>query len=266
MFTLVDNFRHLNTPMRHDKLVIFEGIDGSGKRTLANAFAQELAARGLKLFNLVHWCAKEKRIPLAEEVNEDVLMTTEPTWAWIGIAIRQELIRKGQEHDALSIAHGYALDRMILYKRLIIPALAAGKFVIQERGVPSSLVYQPLQKNPMSADEVGAIPGNKIAIENTPGHIVVAKLSAKTAMNRLGARTGKDDNAIFEKEDFLARAAERYESDWFKNFWESRGAQVHYIDCERTVAETTAAAAVLAKKLFPEEDGRAPEANLRLRF
>jgi thymidylate kinase len=237
--------------MANDKFVIFEGIDGSGKRTLANAFANELTNRGKSVFNLVHWCAKEKRIPLAEEVSEDILMTTEPTWAWIGIAIRQELIRKGQEHDAMSIAHGYALDRMILYKRLIIPALAAGKFVIQERGVPSSLVYQPLQKNPMSVDEVSAIPGNKIAILNAPGHIVVAKLSAKTAMTRLGARTGKDDNAIFEKEDFLARAAERYESDWFKNFWETRGTQVHYINCERPINETCASAVELAKEIFP---------------
>ena len=110
----------------YPNFIMFEGIDGSGKRTLANAFANELASRGLGVFNLVHWCTKEKRLPLSEEVAEDILMTTEPTWAWIGIAIRQELIRKGQEHDAFSIAHGYALDRMILYKRLVVPALEAG--------------------------------------------------------------------------------------------------------------------------------------------
>jgi len=234
----------------YPQFIMFEGIDGSGKRTLAYAFANELASRGLGIFNLVHWCTKEKRIPLVEEVPEEILMTTEPTWAWIGIAIRQELIRKGQEHDAFSIAHGYALDRMILYKRLVIPALLSGKFVIQERGVPSSLVYQPLQKNPMSIEEVGAIPGNKIAIENAPGHLVIAKLSAKTAMARLGGRTGKDDNAIFEKEDFLARAAREYESDWFKNMWTERGTQLHYIDCDRSIKETTADAAALANKIF----------------
>lgn len=237
--------------MKHDRFIMFEGIDGSGKRTLANAFANELASRGLGVFNLVHWCTKEKRIPLAEEVPEEILMTTEPTWAWIGIAIRQELIRKGQEHDSFSIAHGYALDRMILYKRLVIPALNAGKFVIQERGVPSSLVYQPLQKNPMSVEEVGAIPGNKIAIDNAPGHLVIARISAKTAMSRLGGRTGKDDNAIFEKEDFLARAAREYEAEWFKKMWADRGTQIHYIDCERGIKETTADAAALAQIIFP---------------
>lgn len=236
----------------YPNFIMFEGIDGSGKRTLANAFANELASRGLGVFNLVHWCTKEKRLPLSEEVAEDILMTTEPTWAWIGIAIRQELIRKGQEHDAFSIAHGYALDRMILYKRLVVPALEAGKFVIQERGVPSSLVYQPLQKNPMSVEEVSAIPGNKIAIENAPGHLVIAKLSAKTAMARLGGRTGKDDNAIFEKEDFLARAAAEYEADWFKKMWTERGTQLHYIDCERPIEETTAAAVALARKIFTQ--------------
>jgi len=237
--------------MSNDKFVIFEGIDGSGKRTLAYAFANELAARGMNIFNLVHWCTKEKRIPLAEQISDDILMTTEPTWAWIGIAIREELIRKGQEHDAFSIAHGYALDRMILYKRLIIPALAAGKYIIQERGVPSSLVYQPIQKNPMTVDEVSAIPGNKIAIDNAPGHIVIAKISAKTAMARLGGRTGKDDNAIFEKEDFLTRAAERYESAWFKDFWESRGTKVHYFDAEQPLESAKIAAAKLANEIFP---------------
>jgi thymidylate kinase len=235
----------------HEKFVIFEGIDGSGKRTLAQAFANELATREMDVFNLVHHCAKEKHIPTAEQISAQILMTTEPTWAWIGIAIREELIKKGQEHDALSIAHGYALDRMILYKRLVVPSLAAGKYVIQERGVPSSLVYQPIQKNPMTIEEVCAIPGNQIAILNAPGHIVVAKVSAKTAMTRLGARTEKNDNAIFEKESFLAKAAERYESEWFRNFWESRGTKVHYFDAAQPIETAKAAAAQLANEIFP---------------
>ena len=237
--------------MINGKFVIFEGIDGSGKRTLAEAFANELAKRGHTIFDLMNWCKKEKRLPYAEEVSDQIIMSGEPTFASVGLAIREDLIKKGQNYDAVSIAHGYALDRMILYKRLILPALAAGKYVIQERGVPSSMVYQPIQKDPLSLEDIIAIPGNEFAIANAPGHIVIAKVSAKICMERLGARTGKNDNAIFEKESFLTKAAERYGSAWFKKFWEDRGTQVHYFDAAQPLEAAKLAAAKLADKIFP---------------
>ncbi len=237
--------------MANDKFVIFEGIDGSGKRTLAEAFANELAKRGHRVFDLTEWCQREHRIPDADEIKDNIILSGEPTFASVGRAVRDELIRKGQGYDAVSISHGYALDRMILYKKLILPALVAGKYVVQERGVPSSMVYQPLQKNPLSLDEIIAIPGNKFTIDNAPAHIVIAKVPAKTCMDRLNARVGKDDNAIFEKESFLSKAAERYESDWFKKFWEERGTKVHYFDASVSIKEAKAAAARLANEIFP---------------
>jgi dTMP kinase len=237
--------------MTYDKFVIFEGIDGSGKRTLAKVFADILKERGHSVLDLVDLWRRTNHIPLAERIEEDVIISAEPTFAGVGLAVRNDLIRKGQGYDALSISHGYALDRMILYKRLILPALAAGKFVLQERGVPSSLVYQPIQNNPLSLEEVMNIPGNKFTIENAPGHLVIAKVSAKTAMGRLGSRVGKDDNAIFEKESFLAKAEERYGSDWFKKFWEERGTKVRYLDAERPLETVKSDAIRLANEIFP---------------
>jgi dTMP kinase len=237
--------------MMSDKFVIFEGIDGSGKRTLAKIFAGVLQERGRTVFDLVDLWRRTNHIPLAEKIKEDVLISAEPTFAGVGLAVRNDLIRKGEGYDAVSIAHGYALDRMILYKRLLLPSLAAGKYVLQERGVPSSLVYQPIQKNPLSLSEVANIPGNKFTIENAPGHIIIAKVSARTGMSRLGARVGKDDNAIFEKESFLAKAAERYESDWFRKFWEERGTQIHYFNAEQSLESAKTEATLLARQIFP---------------
>lgn len=237
--------------MKHDKFVIFEGIDGSGKRTLAEIFANELAKRGHAILDLVDWCRKEHCIPNIDDVKQHIILSSEPTFASVGRAVREELIRKGQGYDAVSISHGYALDRIILYKKLLLPALAAGKFVVQERGVPSSMVYQPLQKNPLSLEEIISIPGNKLTIDNAPGHIVIAKVPAKTCIDRLNARVGKDDNAIFEKINFLTRAAERYESDWFKKFWEDRGTKIHYFDASLPIEQAKAGAARLANELFP---------------
>jgi thymidylate kinase len=68
----------------------------------------------------------------------------------------------------MTTAHAFALDRQILYNKFILPALKAGKTIIQERGVVSSLVYQPIQMENLTLRDLLNIDGNNIAIRNAP--------------------------------------------------------------------------------------------------
>ena len=62
----------------------------------------------------------------------------------MGRAIRQDLTSNNYSYPAAAIAQAYALDRLILYTKLLIPLLAAGKCVLQDRGISTTLCYQPL--------------------------------------------------------------------------------------------------------------------------
>ena len=235
----------------HEKFVIFDGIDGSGKTTLAEAFVQTLASRGKTIFHLAQTCKTSGEIPLPWPPSNEIIFSSEPTRAWIGAAIRNELIRNGTDYRGSDVAAAFALDRLILYTRFLIPMLERGAIVVQDRGVSSSIAYQPIMEKAVTLDELLAFPGNALALEHAPKHMVIARCSAKTAIARISARSDKKDDAIFEREDFLTRLAERYGSEWFKKLWEDRGTTVHYIDAEQSLEAVKAEAARLANEIFP---------------
>lgn len=228
--------------------IMLGGIDGCGKGFIAKIIAEEFIKRGMKIFDLREFEKKEKKIPEFKEVkNADVYLSAEMTYAWIGAALREEITRKSNRtYSAESAAHAFALDREILYKRFIIPARNAGKIIIQERGVESSIAYQPIQDDSIALDDILALPGNQLALQNAPDILIIPKLSAETAIKRLAARSEKQDGSIFERLDFLQQLAKRYYSADFKKIFEDRGTKVVYINTEGTLEETRES----AKKLF----------------
>lgn len=235
----------------YPNFVLFEGLDGSGKTTLARAFLAELASRGGKIFDLAAHGKTNGDLPLPWEPKNDIIFSAEPTHSWVGAAIRRELIRNGSSYDGRTVAEAYSLDRFILYKRFLLPMLKAGVPVVSDRNAATSIIYQPIMENGIALEEVLALPGNRQALEHAPGHVVIAKVPAKVCMARISAREDKKDDAIFEKESFLTKAAERYESAWFRELWEKQGSKVHYLNADQPIEAAKADAARLAREIFP---------------
>lgn len=226
------------------KLILIEGIDGSGKGVITDTFKELAEKEGLKCFDLRSYIKKEKDFPEYETIKDyDVILSAEPTHGWVGRAIREELIKDNKrDYSALAVAHAYSLDRKILYKRLLIRALQEGKIVLQERSVVSSLAYQPLQAQlkgeNLTLDTVLKLPGNKLAIEDYPPTVlIITRVDPETAIKRLAERD-KKDLCIFEKLEFQKKLGERYESAWLKLLFEKKGTKILYLDTNQTLEHT----------------------------
>ena len=187
-------------------------------------------SKKLKVLDLKSYWKDSDDIPDFESVSEyEVIISAEPTYALVGKGIRQEIIKKNErEYSAHSTAFAFSLDREILYRKLLIPALKAGKLIFQERGITTSLIYQPVQGN-ISMNEILALPGNKLAMQHSPGLVLIPKVTAQTSIVRLKNRSKKDD-AIFENLKFQEKIRERFESEWFRTLLENHGSKVEYIE------------------------------------
>jgi dTMP kinase len=140
------------------RFVVLEGGDGSGKSTQAARLAAALRARGLS-----------------------VTETREPGGTELGKAIRA-LVLDGGDVDPLAETLLMAADRAQHVAEVIEPALAAGSWVVSDRFVPSSLVYQGIARG-VGVDRVDAV--NQAVLERTaPDLVIVLDVSDETAAQR----------------------------------------------------------------------------------
>jgi len=224
----------------HKRFVMVDGPDGSGKGVIVNALKKWAEQQQIKVFNLRDYCRENNRFPEPDEINDfDAIISSEMSYCWIGSALREEIVRKNNRNYSItSTAHAFSLDREILYNRVIIPALKQGKYVFQERGVISSIVYQPVQGN-IALSEIMRLPGNKLALQNSPNLLIISQVAPETIMQRLSQRQ-KQNKAIFEEINFQRRVEQRYNSQWLKNLFENHGSKVVYLDTNfpKTVDDT----------------------------
>jgi dTMP kinase len=137
------------------KLIVIEGLDGCGKSTHAKLLAAWLRSRGYK-----------------------VVTTDEPTDGLIGQLIKRSL--KGELRLPVAAeALLFAADRAQHVVEVISPALKAGKIVITERYICSSLAYQSARGLSMSWIE--AI--NKHAIK--PDLTILIDVPAEVGLTRV---------------------------------------------------------------------------------
>ena len=220
--------------------VIVDGLDGSGKGAIVDAFQRWAESKGLKVLDLRTYCREKNVFPTADEISaHDAIVSSEPTFCYFGKAIREELVRISDvKYSAMSIAQAFALDREVLYKRVIIPALRMGKYVFQERGLSSSLVYQPVQEH-IQISELLRLPGNKLALEHAPNVLMIVTVKPETVIGRLGIRQ-KADYSIFDNLSFQRKLDARYRSDWLRQLFEQHGSKVFYISSDepKSVDET----------------------------
>jgi dTMP kinase len=101
------------------RFIVFEGGDGSGKSTQVPLLADWLRGRG-----------------------RDVVETREPGGTPLGEMLRTVVLHGDTAVDARAEALLMAADRAEHVSAVIRPALERGSWVISDRHVPSSLVYQ----------------------------------------------------------------------------------------------------------------------------
>lgn len=147
--------------------ISFEGIDRSGKSTQAALLAEALGARALLV-----------REPGGTELSErvrDLLKSPE-----LPITARAEALL-------------FSAARADLVERVIEPALAAGKLVIADRFIDSSLAYQGAARG-LGLEAVGSV-NRWAAGELLPELTVLVSISPEVAAAR-----GAEENDRFEDE------------------------------------------------------------------
>lgn len=216
-----------------------DGLDGSGKGTVVDAYGEWAKQQGLKIFDLREYSKKNHALPEPKELADfQVILSGEPTYDGIGQAIRQEFIKDNDRvYSAKTTAEAFSLDRLVLYKKVILPALAKGKMIIQERGLTTSLCYQPIQGK-ITLKELLDLEGNRFTLINRPDFLLIVVCRPEICLARLRKRLAKQDQAIFEKLTFLRKADKRFRSPWFAEIFQKQGSMVGYLDTNDTVEET----------------------------
>ena len=161
--------------------VTIEGIDGAGKTTLAAALARELGAELLR---------EPGGVELSERVRalvKDPALTVDP---------RAEALL-------------YAAARAQLVAERLRPLLDAGRTVVLDRFVDSSLAYQGAARG-LGVEAVRAI--NAFATGGlTPDRTLLLRLDASTGRARQGTRGEEADRLEREADAFFEAIAAAYD-------------------------------------------------------
>jgi dTMP kinase len=161
--------------------ISFEGPDGSGKTTQAALLAGWLRDSG-----------------------EEVVSTREPGGTPLGEAIR-DVVLHGVEMTAWAEAALFASARAEHVERVIRPALERGAWVVCDRYVDSSIVYQGIARG-LGAERVLELNG-LVTRGLLPARTFVLALGAEDARSR---QSGYLDRIEREDEEFRQVVADGY--------------------------------------------------------
>ncbi len=160
------------------QLIVLEGIDGSGTTTQAARLAASL-----------------------REAGHGVVSTREPSDGPIGMVLRQALTRRLVGLSDRVLALLFAADRLDHLATVVEPALAAGKVVVSDRYVLSSLAYQGMRLPLAWVEALNAAA--------RPADLTLyLEVDARTASRRRHGRGGPEE--IFDADEVQRAVARAY--------------------------------------------------------
>ena len=170
------------------RLISFEGSEGSGKSTQIARLAAHF-----------------------QSLKREVVTTREPGGTEIGEQIRNIIVHnsRGDEMCAETELLLFTAARAQLVREVIAPALLRGAFVISDRFLDSSTVYQGIGRN-LAADPVNQI--NRFAMGNVmPDLTIVLDVPEAVSLARLKQRASDlPDRMERENIDFYRKVREGY--------------------------------------------------------
>jgi dTMP kinase len=168
--------------------ITFEGIDGSGKSTQLRLLGNYLKGLGC-----------------------EPLLTREPGGTTIGLRLRAALLDAQEEVDPLTELLVFAADRAQHVRRILRPALQAGRVVISDRYADATVAYQGAGRGfePELVKEIV-----RLATEGlTPDLTLLFDLPVPESTTRTTRRSNvrnKLDRLDIEHRDFHERVREAY--------------------------------------------------------
>ncbi len=163
------------------RLIVLEGIDGTGKTTLCARLAAAL-----------------------REGGREVVETREPWTSPAGIELRRLLAAKERTTSGEQELELFHADRAAHVAERVAPALARGAWVVQDRTYWSTAAYQGARGVPVTA-----ILARSRAIAPTPDLTVLLELTPELALARIAANRASVSS--FEKLEDLRAVARVYD-------------------------------------------------------
>jgi len=195
--------------------ITFEGIDGSGKTTVAAAVHESLVKQG-----------------------HDVVLTAEPTRTWRG-----EAVRRGIDEDTEPVTESFLFlaDRAEHTER-IRAWMAAGKIVLCDRYTDSTLAYQGARLEGKIAKPLDWLKSLSARVAIDPDLVLYLRIEPRLGLERIASR---DRLVRFEEERFLSHVVGHY------NLLAHGSPRHRVLDAARPVAAVTAEALAAITALLP---------------
>lgn len=163
--------------MPKGKLITLEGIDGTGKSSIAKMLKTRFT---------------------------EALFTREPTKSWIGRAVKKSIESDG---DPLAELFLFVADHAEHIAKVIRPALAEGKIVISDRYSDSRYAYQGATLSDDFDDSVAWVQGIHRGWTVVPDMTILFTIDPDVAVSRCGVRGEKTK---FEKLEFLKKVQDNF--------------------------------------------------------
>ncbi len=163
--------------MPEEKLITLEGIDGTGKSSIAKMLGTKFP---------------------------EAVFTREPTRSWIGKAVKKSI---ESDTDPLAELFLFVADHAEHISKVIKPALADGKFVISDRYSDSRYAYQGATLSNMFDDAMGWVQSIHKGWTIVPDLTILFTIDPAVAVARCGVR---GEHTKFEKIEFLRSVQENF--------------------------------------------------------
>lgn len=207
--------------------ISLEGIDGSGKTTIAKIIKDKLTQKGL-----------------------DVLLTREPGGETISEKIRDLILDPENENmTPWTEALLYIASRKQHLDKVIIPALRNGTVVISDRFMDSTTVYQGFARR-LGITDIDEVQ-NIVIGSAKPDLTLFFDISPAEAKERMQNRTRKADRMDRESDDFYEKVYEGY-----RMLINENSNRIKVIDARKEIDVISRQAMYLIEELLEERDAK----------